>query len=87
MVTGTVAGPTVVFSKLGARISIFVPVTLTRLKNCCDDACVGLPKLTQSSVARLKPFPRIVTTEPPSSLASEPAPWLVEIDVTVGVGT
>ena len=87
MVTGSVVGPTVMFSKPGARISIFVPVTLTRLKNCCDDAWVGLPKLTQSSVARLKPLPRIVTTEPPSSLASEPAPWLVEIDVIVGVGT
>ena len=64
-----------------------MPVTLTRL-NCCEAAWVGSPKFTQSSVARLKPLPSIVTTEPPSSLASEPGPPVfVEIDVIVGVGT
>src|SRR5262249_58825175 len=88
MLTGTVARLAVMSSTPGAWISIFVPDTLTRLKNCCEVASDGLPKLTQSSVARLKPVPRIVTTEPPSSLASEPAPpLLVEIDVIAGWGT
>ena len=66
-----------------------MPVTLTNWKDsCCEDACVGSPKLTQSSVARLKPLPVIVTTEPPSSLASEAGPPpFVEIDVIVGAGT
>ena len=73
--------------KSGAWISISVPVTLTRLKKNCENNCVGLPKLTQSSEARLKPLPSIVMTDPPFSLASEAGPPFVEIDVIVGAGT
>ena len=87
-VTGSVFGPTVSLSKPGARTWISVPVTLTmEKKSSCEDSCVGLPKLTQASVAELKPLPVIVTTEPPFSLASEAGPSLVEIDVIVGAGS
>jgi hypothetical protein len=91
-VTGTFDGFSVrslprLLGKSGAWIWICVPVTLTRLKNCCELSCVGSPKLTQSIPTRLKPEPSIVTTEPPSSLASEFGPPLVEIDVMCGVGT
>src|SRR5262249_61611053 len=70
-VTSTFSGLTLSDSVPGAMITIFVPVTLMRLKKeSCENACVGSPKLTQSRVARLKPFPLIVMTEQPSSLAS-----------------
>jgi len=74
-VTGSVLGPTVSMSNPGATASISVPVTLTSAKkSSCEDFCVGSPRLTQSSVAELKPLPVIVMTEPPFSLASEEAP-------------
>ena len=68
-------GPTVALSNPGATTSISVPVTLTsENRSSCEDSCVGSPKLTQSSVAKLKPLPVIVMTEPPLSLASEAGP-------------
>src|SRR5690349_14375769 len=86
--TRTVAGLIVLASNAGARISIFVPVALTRSKNCCESAFVGSPKLTHSRVARLKPLPFSVTTEPPSSLASDVgSAGVVEMDVIAGFGT
>ena len=89
-VTGRVVGPSVLFSNPGATAWISVPVTLTISENgsSCESIEAGLPKLTQSSVAKLKPLPVIVTTEPPVSLASEAGPpAFVEIDVIVGFGS
>ncbi len=85
--TETFVGPSVSMARAGATSWISVPVSLTMLKNCCEAACVGSPKLTQSSAARFRPAPRIVTSELPFSLASEPGPFVVEIDEIVGVGT
>jgi len=52
-VTGSVAVSTVIAvgSNAGARIWILVPVMLTMLSSCCEDASVASPKLTQSRLA------------------------------------
>ena len=69
-----------------AGFPVLVSLTMVK-KNCCEAACVGSPKLTQSSAARFRPVPRIVTSESPFSLASESGPFVVEIDEIVGFGT